>query len=328
LAARFRHEDVSAVPKGWRVRTVTHERHRVRVAFPPGRREKGSGRLVSILHPVGENPCTLRSANPAELLVMGANPPRRRNPEAVHARRATEAWARGFADGTHGRKARKLPQHLMSWQKDYDKGYTVGQQRRANPGMELVVMGANPPHVHTAAPGVTAEAEREANNPPAAEIFEQFTGRPSEWVSIEHEPCVPRGDYAQLGYLLNLYVKPAGGGQVLELRFRNSKPLVVCDRSARQIYFVGGDQDITESIDRFKALAIPGGDPFRCVLGEGVRIDYQARKDHVAEPDEDKWKHYFGEEDGAKPKVLFDSRHKRLLLDGGDYRIDGAWIRN
>ena len=38
-----------------------------------------NGRLVSILHPAGENPCTLRSTNPAELMVMGANPPRRRN---------------------------------------------------------------------------------------------------------------------------------------------------------------------------------------------------------------------------------------------------------
>src|SRR6202007_107296 len=43
--------------------------------FPPGRKVKGAGRLVSILHPIEENPsCTMRSSNPAELLIMGANP--------------------------------------------------------------------------------------------------------------------------------------------------------------------------------------------------------------------------------------------------------------
>ena len=323
MPARFRHEDVSAVPRGWKVRTVTHERHRVRVAFPPGRREKGSGRLVSILHPVGENPCTLRSSNPAELLVMGANPPRKRNPEAREAREREAAAEKirksllRLADS-----AEKKGYHNLA------KEYRDAAKRRGNP-QELLVMAANPPHVHTAAPGVTAEAEREANNPGAAEIYEGFTGRESEWVTIENEPHIPRGDYAQLGDLLNLYVKPVGGGQVLELRFKtgSARPLVVCDRSARQMYFVGGDQDVTESLDRFGGAGRTGSGG-AVLLGEGVRIDYRARKDHVAEPDEDKWKHYFGEENGAKPEVLFDSRHKRLLLEGGDYRIDGAWIRN
>lgn len=62
--SKFRHEDVATVPKGWKVRTVTHATgHRVRVAFPPGRRTKGSGQLVSILHPLdGKNPCPNPSA--------------------------------------------------------------------------------------------------------------------------------------------------------------------------------------------------------------------------------------------------------------------------
>ena len=45
------HEEIAAVPRGWRVRTVTRDGHRVRLAFPPGPRRTGSGRLVSILHP-------------------------------------------------------------------------------------------------------------------------------------------------------------------------------------------------------------------------------------------------------------------------------------
>jgi hypothetical protein len=55
-ASQFRHEDVSAVPRGYKVRTVTHPSgHRVRIAYPPGPRRTGAGKLVSILHPKGEN---------------------------------------------------------------------------------------------------------------------------------------------------------------------------------------------------------------------------------------------------------------------------------
>ncbi|HEV2225120.1 MAG TPA: hypothetical protein VGS20_00020 [Candidatus Acidoferrales bacterium] len=51
----FRHQDIAAVPRGWKVRTITHPSgHEVRIAFPPGPRKKGAGRLISILHPKSE----------------------------------------------------------------------------------------------------------------------------------------------------------------------------------------------------------------------------------------------------------------------------------
>ena len=64
----YRTEHLATVPAGYRVRTVTRGGHRVRIAFPPGRRVKGSGQVVEVLHPLHENPCRL--SNPAELLVM------------------------------------------------------------------------------------------------------------------------------------------------------------------------------------------------------------------------------------------------------------------
>jgi hypothetical protein len=70
--AQFRVQHVAAVPRGYKVRTVTRARHRVRIAFPPGRRVKGSGQVVEVLHPREENPCPVK--NPAELVLMGANP--------------------------------------------------------------------------------------------------------------------------------------------------------------------------------------------------------------------------------------------------------------
>ncbi len=61
MPGKFKHEEVSAVPRGYRTRTVRRGSHEIRVAFPRGRRRRGAGRVVSILHPVGENPnCPIR----------------------------------------------------------------------------------------------------------------------------------------------------------------------------------------------------------------------------------------------------------------------------
>lgn len=53
----FQHEELRAVPKGYRVRTTQSGEHELRIAYPPGRRKTGAGVLVSVLHPRGENPC-------------------------------------------------------------------------------------------------------------------------------------------------------------------------------------------------------------------------------------------------------------------------------
>lgn len=60
MAQEFYHEEIQAVPAGYQVRTITHPSgHEVRLAFPPGRRKRGSGRLIEILHPHGaKNPCS------------------------------------------------------------------------------------------------------------------------------------------------------------------------------------------------------------------------------------------------------------------------------
>jgi hypothetical protein len=64
---------VATVPRGWKVRTVTQRTgHQVRVAYPPGPRRKGAGRLISILHPQGENPGACREGG--RLKAEGSNP--------------------------------------------------------------------------------------------------------------------------------------------------------------------------------------------------------------------------------------------------------------
>jgi hypothetical protein len=315
MASRFRHEDVSSVPKGWKVRTVTHDNHRVRVAFPPGRKQTGSGRLVSILHPVSgsnpcTNPCTLRSSNPAELLIMGANPPRTRNNLTFRVVAVAKMHGADVVRDFETKQEAKAFTRQIST-KEYFRPHI--KSIRTNPG-----------YVHSPNPRVEVV---HGENPPVEDIVEEFSGTEAEFIDVYNEPHMPRGRYAQLGELLNLYIKPAKGGQVQKITFGTGKdaPVVVTDSTARQIYFVSGNQDITGALEAFGARDRGDG---VLVLGEGRRIDYKAKKEHVAEPDEDKWKHDHGEENGTLPTVLFDSRNKKLLYEGGDYRIDGAWIRN
>lgn len=160
-------------------------------------------------------------------------------------------------------------------------------------------------------------------NPSADELRESFAGCPADRVDLYDEPHMPRGNYALLGKLLALYVKPLTGGQVIEIHGKGVK--VVADESAQQIYFVGGDQDMDPHLEKFGAQDIGGG---RYELGEATRIDYKQRKEHVADPDLDEWRHQFGEENGIRPRVLYAPAHKRLLLEGGDYRITERGIEN
>ena len=161
-------------------------------------------------------------------------------------------------------------------------------------------------------------------NPSAAALRETFTGLPAEFTSIAEEPHMPAGDYAQLGELLALYVKPHAGGQVQQINFGKNRPLMLSDESARQIYFSGGNQNISASLAAFGARSRGG----LFELGEARRIDYKQRKEHVRDPDVDEWRHEFGEETGVRPVVLFDPVSKRLLLEGGEYQIRAEGIVN
>jgi hypothetical protein len=229
-----------------------------------------------------------------------------------------------FSDGREVKFIERLPKRKAIRAAMDQLGVSPAQ----NPVSELMVMGANPRVEVVSSP-----------NPPTEEIVEEFTGREVEYLDVYNEPHMPRGRYAKLGPLIALYIKLAKGGQVQRIgaseavghdfpkAWGGKPPLVVCDSSAKQIYFVDGSQDITNCLEAFGALPRQGA-PEIVELGAARRIDYQCRKEHVASPDEDLWKHDHGEENGVLPTVLFDTKNKRLLYEGGDYRIEGPWIRN
>src|SRR5207245_923849 len=108
-AAEYRTEHIAETPRGWRVRMKApgvSSQHLVAIAFPPGRRKKGSGRLVEILHPAGErNPkCEVSEKakkNPGELLIFG-------NPAGKKATRERAARIRG---------ARLNPKAFAGWKR-------------------------------------------------------------------------------------------------------------------------------------------------------------------------------------------------------------------
>lgn len=363
--SKYRHEHVESVPAGWRVRTVRQGKHRIRVAFAPKKRGRPDwqtppGKLISVLHPAGENPCELRSTNPTELLVLGANPPRRRlNPDKYRVVVITR-WA--------DPNARPFERDFTTKQEAKDYARTVDLEKHHRPVIVKVREGSNPmpnpPAANTFdtarekaayAAGLDAGGRRLGSalgtlrrkratrlertmrsglgrkNPAAETVYEEFAGHESEFIDTAHEPHIPSGNYARLGdpgELLSLYVKPRDGGFVRHIgaeTFEADPPVIVTDETAKQIYFVGGNQDISESLAAFGALD-RGNGIFE--LGEGRRIDYKAEKPQVDDSGTDEWQHHFGEENGRKPTVLFNAQLKRLLLEGGDYRIEGPWIRN
>jgi hypothetical protein len=321
MASRFRHEDVASVPSGWKVRTVAHGSHRVRIAFPPGRKQKGSGRLVSILHPLKgsnpcSNPCSARSTNPAELLVMSANnPPRRRRQNAPSTKYGRVFTLKGVKYVRFDGGAITL-EHAIQRAKELGDIKTVRRLAKfgANPA-ELLVMGANPrvEVVH-------------GDNPPVEEITEEFTGSEVKWLDVYNEPHIPRGRYAYLAKLMRLLIKPAKGGQVQKITFpEDSRPIIVSDSTGKQMYFVDGGQDMTPCLEAFGAIDRGNG---IVELGQAREIHYWGIKHHIGDEDTEEWRHKHGEEDGALPTVLFDTRNKRLLYEGGNYRIEGPWIHN
>ena len=159
----------------------------------------------------------------------------------------------------------------------------------------------------------------------AADLRETFTGAPAEWVTVSDEPHVPTGDYAQLGELLALYIKPLSSGQVQQINFKHDRPALVSATNARQLYLVGGDQDISAALAVFGARDRGDG---TLELGELRRLDYKQRKEHVPDPDVDEWRHELGEENGIRPVLVFDSSNKKLLIEGGDYEVRREGIVN
>lgn len=297
----------------------------MRVAFPPGRRHKGSGIPVEVLHPRGENPVCYK--NPAELLLMGANPTGSKR-ELQRAARERAARIRGarlgnpspydslsvnerLAFGRLGLGKRQL-RTQGAIEKARRKVAELNRFRNAlpNPGAGTL-------------PSLDApQAEH------ARDLYEAFHETPSEKYVVTQEPHIPAGDYTDLGKLLALRVKTLSI-PMQEISFPGKNIRVISNASGRQIYFAGAGQELGD----VEVKIFTSSDGSLVELGVCRSIVYQAAKWHQAVPasvrgEKVEWEHQFGEEGGYPPRLFYDRRKQRLLLEGGSYHVEGAGIVN
>lgn len=163
----------------------------------------------------------------------------------------------------------------------------------------------------------------------ARELREAFTQHDSDNYTVTTEPHIPAGDYALLGKLIALRVKPERGGQLQEISFPGKNICVISTANGRQIYFANDGQDLSAvEIGIFTASTSD-----RVELGECRSIVYEAAKWHEAVDASARgrkveWEHQFGEDGGYPPKLFYLRSKERFALEGGSYHVEGAGIVN
>jgi hypothetical protein len=236
------------------------------------------------------------TANPAELVVMGANPKKvlLRDVKAAEAEYANSVsrW------GSHDQGTIRLE---MKW-RDLQRAY------EAQTGKKMYQFN----------PGSDVEA--------GARMYEEFHGEAPDGVEEIHEPSPRPATLSELGDLLELQVKRASGWKWAVLDFTGRGVKLASNVEGKQLYFVDGEQKISRG-----ELTTLGADNEKELidLGEAMLIAYRARKVHIHGIAAN-YEHHFGEETGVRPRLLYDRRGPapRLHLAGGEYRVEAAGIIN
>jgi hypothetical protein len=292
MAARFKVEHVSVAPAGYKVRTVVRQAHRVRIAYPPGRRIRGAGRVVQVLHPLNENPCRL--PNPMELVVL-ANPPG----VATHFEPSIGKYVATMYDPKFGNL------HSSGSTEAAAKKALRKQLRDFRTG----VRSHNP----------SGEAA-------ATELYEKFHGLPSKHIDEIQEPSARGVAMAKLGELLEIRVKPDGVPLWGKLILTGRGVVLASNPAGTQLYCVGGDQAMTKA-----QLTLLGADASKDLidLGQAMYIAYRTKKGFIGSKNAS-FEHALGEETQRRPRLLYDRRGSkpRLQFAGGEYRIEAPGIIN
>jgi hypothetical protein len=171
-------------------------------------------------------------------------------------------------------------------------------------------------------------SRRRRTNPEqsAAALYKSFHGKPSSGYTEVEEITHEHDWLTELGTLVSLHIRTPSK-VVAELSFRtgcNSRVLLSSSEDGRQLYFVGGDQEIP-----LAKLKLGGGKWKRdsMLLGELIEITYRTKKSmHKFEPID--YYHKAGEDSGVRPVVLYDQRSKLLSLSGGQYEVRPEGIVN
>jgi len=153
----------------------------------------------------------------------------------------------------------------------------------------------------------------------ASAMFEKFHGRKPTSVQEVKTRQKDRRNLTGLGRLM--YLQTAEG---VPMKWaENDKVMVACDPAGNQIYFVGGNQDLTDILDQ------AGIDHSKDLIdvGECQFIIYTADKDFDNFEEKD-YQHEFGEESGERPRLMFDRLNQQMYLVGGAYEVKREGIVN
>ena len=200
-------------------------------------------------------------------------------------------FGKGYREGREGRKYQAPADPSLAG--EYDRGYKHGQALRSR------------------RPNQGAEASQEA-----VKLFQVFHGKEAEQIIEKQRSAAMRHEYVCLGNLDYIDVRNAEG-KLERIDFEGDGVKLASSSEGTQFYLIGGNQNLNGALS--KLVDDTTKDVFD--LGEAVEIQYTARKAHTNfEPTS--WYHEFGEENGDRPRLLYDKLKREVFFAGGSYYID------
>jgi len=299
-AARYSVQHLALRPRGWKVLSKRVGQHVLRFAFPPGRRKRGSGKVLEILHPkknpaCEEGSCDIRQKNPSELLIFG-------NPcKTVNSRKSkVKSKSRGAVNHKPGCAC-----------------FACKYKRGENPKAKLTHKKRTKPASGRASrESARLRRRNSSDTEQAVKLFSSFHGRDAQQIITKQESAAMRLDYAALGDLDYIKVETPLGERA-EFNFEGDGVKLESSPEGKQLYCIGGNQNLSACLtpESFEKDLID--------LGEAREVQYVARKAQ-GKYEPTAFYHKFGEaRDGdTKPRLMYDKLRKRIYFIGGQYWID------
>jgi hypothetical protein len=203
---------------------------------------------------------------------------------------------------------------------DADKLYKAFHGRGPDKILNLMVQGIDPYASHPALTSLGPLVRLVVGED--VELSDDGEVKSADWVNeITFVPSMR--EYRSITSRLD----PKDGHQLREFKAwltRAGAPMVAAVPNAKQLYFVGGKQELDNA-----ALLSLGCDPGKdiCECGEVFLIEYFAQK-RFDRFEPTTYFHAFGEKTDNRPTLIFMRAPKLLLLAGGEYVVKSVGIDN
>lgn len=155
-----------------------------------------------------------------------------------------------------------------------------------------------------------------ASEAAAAALSARFHGRPAHSMKEITEATRTRTTLTELGRLIEITAVLPDGKTQITIPFNKEKTSLASSPDGGQLYIVGGDQGLDlAALGLSKLLPKDYLD-----LGDVAGIVYETRKgfDNFERLE---YEHAMGERGGQAPRLGYDTRNKRLYIQGGTYQV-------